>query len=353
MNYYQLLEVEPNATLDEIKKAFRKAALKHHPDKNPNNRKEAEEMFKKIAAAYATLSDPQKKAAYDQYLHEQEDANAHSHDERDYKRDWNSQKQDAKGDAKATWKEPNIDREAVEAILKTINAHLEELARKKELGIKLANAVQRDNRDAINELLGQGATLNELSDQGYAALHYFVDRNNYQLTDLFLVLGADINVKDIQGKTPLHHAVRKNNFDICNLLVMKGAKLHLRDNYNKDTPLHYAIENRKKFEIQKLLIENSTTYMFFFKEYSSLNEKDLNGDTPLHLALKDRNFKTALKLIRYKAKMDMKNNRGKLPHDILIDALNQDINVPQQLIEAFEDENRRLEEEASKTCSIM
>jgi curved DNA-binding protein len=65
-DYYQILGLKKTATADEIKKAYRKLAVKYHPDKNPGN-KEAEEKFKEINEAYAVLSDPQKKAQYDQF----------------------------------------------------------------------------------------------------------------------------------------------------------------------------------------------------------------------------------------------------------------------------------------------
>jgi curved DNA-binding protein len=65
-DYYQVLGVEKKAAADEIKKAYRKLALKWHPDKNPNN-KAAEEKFKKISEAYAVLSDTEKRQQYDQF----------------------------------------------------------------------------------------------------------------------------------------------------------------------------------------------------------------------------------------------------------------------------------------------
>ena len=65
-DYYAVLGLEKNANADQVKKAYRKLALKYHPDKNPDDKK-AEERFKEISEAYAVLSDPEKKKQYDQY----------------------------------------------------------------------------------------------------------------------------------------------------------------------------------------------------------------------------------------------------------------------------------------------
>ncbi|GMP51227.1 hypothetical protein CsSME_00017542 [Camellia sinensis var. sinensis] len=67
VDYYKILQVDRSAKDDDLKKAYRKLAMKWHPDKNPNNKKDSEAKFKQISEAYDVLSDPQKRAVYDQY----------------------------------------------------------------------------------------------------------------------------------------------------------------------------------------------------------------------------------------------------------------------------------------------
>lgn len=67
-DYYEVLGVSKDAAAQDLKKAYRRVAMKHHPDRNPDN-KESEDKFKEASEAYEVLSNPQKKAAYDQYGH--------------------------------------------------------------------------------------------------------------------------------------------------------------------------------------------------------------------------------------------------------------------------------------------
>ena len=68
-DYYEILGVERDVQSEQIKSAYRKAAMKWHPDRNPNNKHEAEEQFREATEAYSILSDPQKRALYDRYGH--------------------------------------------------------------------------------------------------------------------------------------------------------------------------------------------------------------------------------------------------------------------------------------------
>ncbi|XP_021476345.2 dnaJ homolog subfamily B member 6 isoform X1 [Oncorhynchus mykiss] len=65
--YYQILGVQRNSSAEDIKKAYRKLALKWHPDKNPDNKEDAERKFKELSEAYEVLSDANKRNLYDQY----------------------------------------------------------------------------------------------------------------------------------------------------------------------------------------------------------------------------------------------------------------------------------------------
>jgi len=67
-DYYQILGVSREASAQDVKKAFRRLALRYHPDRNPDNPKQAEEKFKEINEAYQVLSDEQKRRQYDRLI---------------------------------------------------------------------------------------------------------------------------------------------------------------------------------------------------------------------------------------------------------------------------------------------
>src|SRR5579864_9313099 len=77
-DYYEILLIEKNASVDEVKRAYRKLAMQYHPDKNPDN-KEAEEKFKEATEAYEVLSDTDKRARYDRFGHQGVKQNDYGH----------------------------------------------------------------------------------------------------------------------------------------------------------------------------------------------------------------------------------------------------------------------------------
>ncbi|CAD8133633.1 unnamed protein product [Paramecium pentaurelia] len=79
--YYVTLGISRTATPEEIKKQYRKLALQWHPDKNPENKEKAQEMFKQIGEAYTVLSDIEKRKIYDQYGHQGMEEQIHQHEE--------------------------------------------------------------------------------------------------------------------------------------------------------------------------------------------------------------------------------------------------------------------------------
>jgi curved DNA-binding protein CbpA len=69
MNYYEILNLNKNATHDEIKQSYKKLALKYHPDKNQDNKEYSTKKFKEVSEAYSILSDPVKRQEYDNPTH--------------------------------------------------------------------------------------------------------------------------------------------------------------------------------------------------------------------------------------------------------------------------------------------
>ena len=81
MDYYEILGVSRDASQEDIKKSFRKLALKYHPDRNPDNVEKSTERFKQIIAAYEVLGNEEKRRMYDQSLGEEVDPQSSARDE--------------------------------------------------------------------------------------------------------------------------------------------------------------------------------------------------------------------------------------------------------------------------------
>ena len=346
MNHYERLGISRNATDDEIRKAYRKAALRTHPDKKPTNKLVAEEEFKKIGTAYTVLSNTVTRRKYDQHLDGIESQTRPSTGA--------SRRRHAPAAGSNThgheWHDPDVDMQQAEELLRVVNqlleAYLKEQARRRDLGVDLANAASGERWDDVTNLIDQGAFLDELSSEGKAAIHYAVCNNDYRHTDALFLMGADINKQTNNGKTALHLAVEMNNYEICQLLVLKKAKLHYQDYSNKDTPLHFAVEHRGDQRIQWLLIQYATEYGLIWTD-KSYNCQDLLGDTPLHLAVKTEQYDSAEMLISFRAKTSLRNREGKTPVDIA-----RVMQTPPELTQKLECLSQE-EEKNKSVCLIM
>lgn len=321
--YYEILEIEPTASEREITKSFRRLALRWHPDKNPDNVEEAEKQFKLIGEAYDVLRNEETRKEYDAYLSAQNNAAKSSHRQRSNDSTMEEEEETSHDEEEIPrWERRETSRADVEILLKLattlLEAYLKEQERRRTLGKQLVSAVKKAHYDNLPQLIEDGAFLDELSEEGFACIHYAVQRKDFDLLTDTLACGANINKQDHVGDTVLHYAVKQNNYKLCRLLVLSyNAQTHHQNNRNKDTPLHYAIENRCDPKIQSLLIKYSSSYTWFFSQYSALDCQDLLKDTPLHLAIKTKQFETASLLINKGVRCDLKNQDGNTATDLM------------------------------------
>lgn len=361
MNHYETLGLTRHATPKQITKAFRRLALKWHPDKNPDNKEKAEKLFKEINTAYSVLGNPIKKQEYDASLEEIEQASASSEDAETSSEEKKSERRGSdptEEDVRRLLDIPNLlfgqgtkpkptqeDIEQTLAFLKFAKqmerrrkAEEKEKARRKGLGQQLLKQIKQGEWDSVEEWVAAGAFLNERDDKGLGAVHYVTLTNNEVGLQTLLRLGADINLQDTSSKTPLHHATLKNDYTWCRLLVHNGAERHHQTYPNKDTPLHLAIEHRQDQRIQNLFINNVSHYYSFFIPYSSLDMQDVLGDTPLHLAVKTAQFDTALGLLEKGAKVAVRNKNKQTALDLL--PFDAPAELRRKLTSSYEEENQ-------------
>ena len=121
-----------------------------------------------------------------------------------------------------------------------------------DINAELDNAVLAFDKWRVTFLLGKGADVNKLDDQGYTPLHTAVRNRNSDIAALLLEHGADPNLPDSDGATPLVHAINRNHVPSVKLLVEKGADIGKVDREGY-TPLEFAIGDDKLFAAQALL----------------------------------------------------------------------------------------------------
>jgi ankyrin repeat protein len=228
-----------------------------------------------------------------------------------------------------------------------------------DIATELNNAVLAFDKDRVTLLLGKGADVNKLDDQGYAALHTAVRNRNSDLAKLLLDAGADPNLPDSDGMTPLVHALNRNHVPSVKLLAEHGADLS-KTNPQGYSPLEIAIGEDMLFAARALIeagadvnaangAQKVTPLMLIASQLApqarathlasgptpvdiaadliargaDVNAKSAAGVTPLMVAAGHNNAPMIGLLLAKGANPETKNNIGKTALDIAREARNE------------------------------
>jgi quinoprotein dehydrogenase-associated probable ABC transporter substrate-binding protein len=239
-----------------------------------------------------------------------------------------------------------------------------------DIATELNNAVLAFDKDRVTLLLGKGADVNKLDDQGYAALHTAVRNRNSDLAKLLLDAGADPNLPDSDGMTPLVHALNRNHVPSVKLLAEHGADLS-KTNPQGYSPLEIAIGEDMLFAARALIeagadvnaangAQKVTPLMLIASQLApqarathlasgptpvdiaadliargaDVNAKSAAGVTPLMVAAGHNNAPMIGLLLAKGANPETKNNIGKTALDIAREARNEVAMTALQLLAA-------------------
>jgi hypothetical protein len=333
MSHYTLLGIQEDASMEEIRAAYKAQALIWHPDKNPTRIEEATEHFKAIQIAYELLSNPYKKALYDSEQRQKAEAKTESKEAKD--QCFNGFSDDSSSfDNSSSFDQEYYDcsgDESSKVINKLYYLHrhdplnfmLHIFLDSLNVGDLIATLAMKKKWDEVEKLLDVVGFIRGSSVEGCDALFYAASQKQVAMVRKLLEKGANINNHYFVG-TALHVAVRDNNLDFFRLFISYHAAIHYQDTYG-DTPLHIALKN-KSLEIQDILLERVRvdivdeydSRMFKMKARNrSLNVKNDEGNTPLHVAILHEQWKAANALIDMNADTEIENASGMCPLELL------------------------------------
>ena len=159
-------------------------------------------------------------------------------------------------------------------------------------------ALRNGHNGAFTFLIDKGADVNLQDHQGYTALHYAVERKNFDAVSCLVYNGADVNLFTFSKRTPLMLACQSQNMDAINFLLNKGADVNLQGHQGY-TALHYAVET-KNFDAVRCLVHNGAD-VNLFTSYK---------DTPLMLACQSRNMDAINFLLNKGADVNLQGHQG-------------------------------------------
>ena len=323
-DYYKILNIQEDATEQEIKKAYYNAMKEWHPDRNLHRGEEATARSKEIVEAYTVLSDPEERSRYDYDYHKdmsgedemfsffrnfnQNNQNNRQKQQRKHKYSYEYYNNDVQTEFSPKKFNPNMSEEEFKKFLLQESIRLfqewnDDRNRRFLLGEQLLKSAIKGEWKDLDSFLSQNADLdNRLSEDdcnelelcenyiGYTVLHIAIwqDPLNVLLIKKLIKSGAPVNSQTESGMTPLHlllcRTPQNGIFELVKLLVKKGAFPHFLSKKN-NSPLHIAIE-KKHFTEAIFLIENSTwTRSIFARRENSNMRKNENGLSPLELTL--------------------------------------------------------------------
>ena len=180
----------------------------------------------------------------------------------------------------------------------------------------------------VDNLPNKEKDINNVDSIGNSALHLAVTlKNNEEIINYLIQNGADINLKNSKAQTPLHLACGKNRIENINILLIEPRINYNAVDYQGFTPLIKACASQSYDAVKAFMRSNEI----------KINFQDKIGNTALHYLCEDEKFDIAIELIKNGADIEIKNNEGKTPLDLI---KTEDIkNIIKSYLKTKEEEN--------------
>ncbi len=304
-SYYDDLQISPQASNDDIKKAYRALSLRYHPDKNPNP--QAAEIFKSINEAYKVLSDNAKRELYDTWLTKQRHIEVIITQQTEFLQNTQRYREHHLESLKNLESDKNKIHLKFETLQREFQENYEVL--KRNLAKIDAEQKEPDDKTASQNSTHNMSSNNNKSDDNKTSEGQDIPNeaslDAKEIKDVQPDFSARIN---LQGETKLHIAIKLKNIEqIVSLQI--DAFEQVNTNHKKQNFIHYIA---KYIDIELLNMgEQEHIFKIISKCNSLINHQDKSGNTPLHIALKFFNWKLAIFLLKNQSNVNIFNKDHK------------------------------------------